>query len=170
MLPRSNVPSECLGNPFFKSVWWSQKWLKCNSGGVKKTKHRILFILSVGLSSVCVYHSLSCAQESVHLYGVYQKEYPYMQPAPSTPSQVDQSATLQTRPHFFPHLFIQACCFTGTSPCFVLFSPLFVFNCYRGGQLISLSPLSICSPHSCGTACLLAHLLPSPNATSLQMD
>lgn len=45
---------------------------------------------------------------------------------------------LNLSPFLFPSIFLQAvaCCFTGTSPCFVLFSPLFVFNCYHGGQLI----------------------------------
>lgn len=131
-------------------------------------------LYNVGLLSVCLLFPLACTRGSVHPYCGYQKGCPYMRPclpSPRPPSP-NQSATLHTLAHSSCHLFIQAvaCCFTGTSPCFVLFSPLFVFNCYGGGQLISLPPHSICSPHSCGTVCLLAHLLPSPNATSLQMD
>lgn len=157
------------------------KRLKCDSPSVRHKQNTILFfILSAEFCSV--YHSISLALENVHPQSVYQKGCPYIQPRLPTPTappltqpplpKPNQSATLQTPSNFSFHLFFQAvaCCFTGTSPCFVLFSPLFVFNWYGGGQLISLPPRSICSPHSCGTMCLLAHLLPSPNATSLQMD
>lgn len=148
--------------------------MQCDSGDVKKTKQRLFLIISVDLVCVCVCIICSHVHGRVYIFTVFiRKDVHTCSSACQLPiPQPSQSTTLQTHSHFSSHLFIQAvaCCFTGTSPCFVLFSPLFVFNCYRGGQLISLPPLSICSPHSCGAVCLLAHLLPSPNATSLQMD
>ena len=133
------------------------------------------FIISVSLCGVFIISVLTCVEQCAPLQRLSERMSIHAAARANSqppPSFLNQSTTLQTHSHFSSHLFIQAvaCCFTGTSPCFVLFSPLFVFNCYRGGQLISLPPLSICSPHSCGAVCLLAHLLPSPNATSLQMD
>lgn len=156
--------------------------MKCDSGGVGNTK-QILFLFFLFFNHKrkplqCVYHfpphvcGTVCTLTAFIREDVHTRSRACQLPIPPPSSFPNQSTTLQTHSHFSSHLFIQAvaCCFTGTSPCFVLFSPLFVFNCYRGGQLISLPPLSICSPHSCGAVCLLAHLLPSPNATSLQMD
>lgn len=150
--------------------------MKCDSGGVGNTK-QTLFFYHKCKPLRRVYHFRPHVCGTVCTFTAFIREDVHtcsracQLPTPP-PSFLNQSTTLQTHSHFSSHLFIQAvaCCFTGTSPCFVLFSPLFVFNCYRGGQLISLPPLSICSPHSCGAVCLLAHLLPSPNATSLQMD
>lgn len=149
--------------------------MKCDFGGVGGNKTQNLgFITSVGPCSVCLSFLLTCMGDCASLQCLSEgmSIHAATRANSQTPPLPNQSTTLQTLFHFSYHVFIQAvaCCFTGTSPCFVLFSPLFVFNCYGGGQLISLPPHSICSPHSCGTVCLLAHLLPSPNATSLQMD
>lgn len=83
---------------------------------------------------------------------------PYMQQralAPRPPPKPNQSAALHTRSHFSSHLFIQAvaCCFTGTSACFVLFSRLFVFNCDGRGQLIS-PPLTLSAAHTAAAQCV----------------
>lgn len=138
---------------------------------------------------LCVYPFFSRALESVLAQCVFQRGCPRSQPrvpTPRTPSLLPPprrhrpiSHTSDSPPFLSSHLFIRAaaCCFTGTSPCFVLFSPLFVFNCCGGGQLISLPappplpPPALSAAHTAAARCvLLAHLLPSPNATSLQMD
>lgn len=142
---------------------------------------------------LCVYPFFSRALESAPAQCVFQKGCPRLQPRvptqnpppppppTTTPPACNNpiSHTSDSPPFLSSHLFIRAaaCCFTGTSPCFVLFSPLFVFNCYGGGQLISLPPPppppppALSAAHTAVARCiLLAHLLPSPNATSLQMD
>lgn len=172
----TNIFSECfLVIPCSKSVWWKpevieMRFFGCQRKKKKNTHHRAMCVSRP--AHVCMGNCISvrCLSEMMSIHAAMRANSKSSTTPP--PTHPNKSTTLQTHSHFSSHLFIQAvaCCFTGTSPCFVLFSPLFVFNCYRGGQLISLPPLSICSPHSCGAVCLLAHLLPSPNATSLQMD
>lgn len=138
------------GNPLFKSVWRRQEVIEMWFGRCRGNKNAEFSIYDKCGPLLCVYPFFSRALESVRAQCVFQRGCPRSQPrvpTPRTPSLLPPprrhrpiSHTSDSPPFLSSHLFIRAaaCCFTGTSPCFVLFSPLFVFNCCGGGQLISL--------------------------------
>lgn len=132
-----------LCNPFVR-----EKRLKCDFGGVGKTKGGTCAFVTIAQASAAFFHHCS-SLPSRSTYNVGQP------PPPKTL----YSKTKPIRPRPFPPSFSSSewerVVAQDAWPCFVLFSPLFVFNCCDGGQLISIPPPNTLSaPHTAVAWCV----------------